>query len=85
VPTTTTPDDVLGHPLSSNSSDSSSSHLLSTPSSDTVAEGPAHVTLDDVLNNLPYGAKCGVAVDDLIQAAREFYRQIEILYDEEST
>jgi hypothetical protein len=72
VRTTTPPDDIVDHPLSRNSSD-------------TVADGPVNVPLDDVLNRLPYGAKCGVAVDDLIQAAREFYGQIEILYEEEST
>ncbi|KIM84354.1 hypothetical protein PILCRDRAFT_87729 [Piloderma croceum F 1598] len=83
VRTTTTPDDVLENQLSRNSSDLSS-HLPSMASSDMVAEGSVNVTLDDVLNHLPYGAKSGVAVNDLIQAAQEFYGQIEILYEEES-
>jgi hypothetical protein len=58
-------------PRPSSPSDSSSSTV-------TVVTGePATVTPDDVLNHLLDGAKCAVDVGDLVQAARELYRQID--------
>jgi hypothetical protein len=57
-------------PRPSSPSDSSSTVTV-------VTGEPATITPDNVLDHLLDGAKCAVDVGDLVQAARELYRQID--------